>query len=282
MKLMSSLPEFIEGSKLLKLGKWPEALPYLNQVHVISTSPQLSGYIGLAHFYIGDFKSAVNAFKPHHPLWAAAASLELHFPRPVEMRNAVRNHVQSDDPWSRYFRDPSAALPGGFVESFRLFSMSPSLESFKNIPVPRNVQEQTALAQASLLLAHRLPVAAGQALADAEELARFSPEGKALAPWFICHSLQLHGKKAVSSGQAVLAEALFTAAREQAAFVFNPRRREICEFRCDRALGELLSKWQKREDKGVELLESVAGRFDLAEIADASEIFLPPPDFSLF
>lgn len=277
MKLVSSLPEFTEGVKLLKRGQWSEAISPLKKAHAESPSPQLSGYIGIAHFYSGDFNSALAAFTPNHPVSAASAALELHFPRPGEMLTAAKSHLISQDPWALAFIQPHTAVDNPFVDSFRNFCINPTLDTFKKIPAPATLQEKSAIAQASLMLAHRLPIAAGQALADAEELGRDGPEGKLLSPWFTCHSLLVHGKRAVNSGQAVLAEALFTAAREQAAAVFNPSRRQICEFRCDKALGELLSKWDKREDRGVQLLESVAGRFDLNLIATASELFLPPP-----
>jgi hypothetical protein len=111
---------------------------------------------------------------------------------------------------------------------------------------------------------------AGELLRDA------SPEGRALAPWFIAHGLVLHGKLAVQQGNAVLADGLFNAAIEQAENQLSGARKRLLMFRCKRAKGDLLLKWDKREREGADILEHLE-KFDLSEAADASEFFVPPP-----
>jgi hypothetical protein len=270
-RVVTSLPEFINGTKHLRAGEWASAVSSLEVVATIAKSAnlpdhkQLNGFLGVGYFYAGNFSAATKAFQPDYPHFAAAADLEQKFPRPREMLGVM----------------PPTESENLFFERFRSFQKNPTLDSFRSIPPTCDFQELAALAQASLTLAHRIPEAAGQALADAEELGRSGPEGKTLAPWFIAHSLLVHGRVAVTSGQALLAEALFQAAKERAVDISSLARREVCEYRCDKAMGELLLKWEKREDRGASILESISGKFDLNEIADASEMFLPPPSLSL-
>jgi len=268
----------LQGSHHLKLGNWPEAVREFQAAKDLGTqvNKQLADSLGLAYFYSGDFASAASTFDDS--ISAAAAELEANFPNPEKMRKAAISRLGADSsPWARFFIQPTSEIANPFVEAYRQFTLSPSIDSFKKIPASSNFQEKTATAQASLILAHRNPAAVGQALSDAEELFQTGPEGKTLGPWFISHALLIHGKQAVANGKAVLAEGLFQAAKEQSQQLTFEKRRAVLEFRCDKALGELLSKWEKREDRGVEILSSISGKFNLGKIADASELFLPPP-----
>jgi hypothetical protein len=137
------------------------------------------------------------------------------------------------------------------------------------------------LAQAHLMFAYRHNQHAGRALTVAEDLAKFSAEGKVLSPWFIAHALLLHGRMAQRQGNALVAEGLCEAAKEQADTAFslqgNTGRNAVLLWRCQKQKADLLVKWEKREKQGVEILESISGKYELAEIADASEFFVPPP-----
>jgi hypothetical protein len=83
-------------------------------------------------------------------------------------------------------------------------------------------------------------------------------------------------------GNALIAEACFEAAIEKtseavALWETSTRRLEVLMWRCRKHKADLLVKWEKRESQGVEMLESLHGKYDLNEIADASELFIPPP-----
>ena len=174
--LVTSLPEFIRGKEHLLAGKWSQAASDLDSALAISRSSslppftQLSGYLGLAHFYCGNFSQASDMFGSDHPLCAGASEFEFHFPDPSGMRSAAKRRLHAaTDSWAAAF------LGGGvsettFASVFKMFMQSPSVENFKQLPVAASVQELAAKAQASLVLAHRTADAAGQALADAEEL----------------------------------------------------------------------------------------------------------------
>jgi hypothetical protein len=262
----------ILGKYQLRRSLWTEAPRDL----------KVSGHLGLEAWYSGNFQVAVTLFSAHpaFSLFRTSALVEQSFPKIYKMRQHIDQEANNDV----WFKQPDGPLSDAerFVEKFRRFQMSKSQTDFDNLEYPgRSVREMTALAQAHLIFAYRNQEHAGRALTVAEDLAKFNGEGKILSPWFVTHALLLHGRMAMKQGNALIAEALFDAAKEKAeeAFSFqgNCGRNEVLLWRCMKHKADLLVKWEKREAQGVAILEGISGKYDLAEIADASEIFVPPP-----
>jgi hypothetical protein len=232
--------------------------------------------LGLSYFYSGQFQKAKNVFSAEGLRFAAsAAEAEDSFPDLTRMKTSFSDFAKlytTKSKHQQYFDD---------------FHDKPSSENLKKLPLPTephlSFYEKSALAQAHIKYAYSVdPNHAGRALTVAETLKNHSIEGSLYAPWFIGHALLLHADLAKANGQAVMAEGIIEAALSQVdAMISESGRSEVLRWRCLKKKGELLFQWEKREDKGAELLESIRGNFDLMQTAEASEYFYEFPSLEM-
>ena len=270
----------------LQKGEWFDALAELNSSKEVRDR-MFHAYQGMAQYYQGDFNSASGSFRNAELReFQATAELELHFPDVCKMRKSIsgvlgtstnRTSEEHVSPWCSIYMDPEARLSDDpFAEGYRNCVLTPTVVLLRAIPGPKSFSEKHAFAQITQIVASRTFEVPSTALQAAEELKRSGPEGSALAPWFIGHSLLLHGKLAERQGNALLAEGLYDAAREQAESLMNLKRKDLLVHRSSKAKGQLLLKWENRDIQGSRILEGL-DKVDIHAAADASEVFLPAP-----
>ena len=272
------------ASEHLNRGRWSSAIKDLTQQSIDQSSPKLSAYLGLAYFYSADFTKAADCFSKL-PLFKVAAEVEDRFPNIDSMRAAIEN-TSTPSPWLSVVLTPADSLESQIAEAYRVFSLKPNeasmnkfKETFELIKNP-SLTDLAVNAQTRITFGFRSPsvVSAANALSAAEALKKHSPEGLIISAWYISHALILHGRIAAQQGNAVLAEGLFDAAKEQASEGFQGSSRQaLALHRATKEKAQLLLKWDKRENEGVSLMESLKCQYDQTTTADASELFIPPP-----
>ena len=266
---------------MLRSGLWSQATTLLTQ-SLPDSSVALAAHLGLAAYYVGNYSQAEVHFSAHPSLalFKISAAVEKAFPKVVRIPQSLI------DPWQVMVTGSLGASPtADYIRKLRNFQVTKAQAELDALRYPgESVREMAALAQSHLVFAYRNSQHVGRALTVAEDLGKFNEEGKVLSLWYITHALLLHGKIAQRQGNALIAEALFDAAKEKAdeacVRLGDTPRNQVLQWRCLKHKADLLVKWDKRESQGVAILESIGGKYDLTEIADASELFLPPPSLA--
>lgn len=272
MSYLRQVPDFLRALESARVGRWSQAMLDFNRTsqilmhaskrdHVIS-----SLYSATCEYYSGNILRSHEAFLQIHKntadypdLAATSARMALCTILP----NGTFSPQSMGNPWIQLCMNEEPEEEGSFARSVYLYEKDPTQKT----PIPHNGNEENALCNVLLQMANnsieQLPLAntekrdiktqmelVDKALKAGECLGnRAGAEFPIIAKWYIGRSLMLRGRLFEFSGNAVMAEAMFNAAIDQSKNPITPRLNAL-RAASTNALGELLLKWEKRENEG--------------------------------
>lgn len=310
MSLLRQLSEFVRAETFVKNGKWIAArTEFLRCADVMNhanskTEESVAGlFAASCSYYSGDFEASRNSFSSiaaqrvgpdSDPVTMMAkrymfmTSL-MDSQSTSELQSLLYRGKSYNDMWTHLTVDiepPIGSYP-------RLIRECIHAEGIIELPAPSNSTERIAHAHALITVAantvSKLPKAnvdninisdqvesVSKALKAAEAIAEpGKPDLSVLSKFYIARALLLRGRLFEFNANALMAEGMYRAAAEQSEIVSTPRLAAINSI-AKHSLGDLLSKWERREREGQLLKEENP----ILETADRlTRMFILDPTF---
>jgi hypothetical protein len=283
MSMLKQLPDFRMGQKLARAGKWSLAMDEFSRCSdVLSRSDQradaaISGlYVASSQYYTGHLELSHRSFCANADM---LSSLGTSTALQTARRYAIVTGYLLDSPepmdptqhdsWSQLMVN-SVPQKGTFANNIWMCLQTGEP---RDLGESCSEIEKQAVAHALLFLAKnevdKLPAANTQgvdvgkqteqvtrALKAGESIAALGDENVLVSKWYIGNSLLLRGRLFEFNGNALMAEGMYRAAADLAASFKSPPRINLLRNRALNRLGELLCKWEKREQEGENLKEN--------------------------
>jgi hypothetical protein len=310
MSLLRQLPEFVRGETLARSGKWTAARTEFLRCtdvmkHANSTKDEsiASLFAASCSYFHGDFEESRKSFNrivsqssglENDPVKMQAsrymfATNLMAAQSTSEIQSIIYRARGAADMWTHLAVDVEPPV-GSYARTVHEFIHS---DGEKSLTSPSNSTERLAYAHALITVAGssiaKLPEAnvdninisdqvesVKVALKSAEAIAEGGKADLAiLSKFYIARALLLRGRLFEFNANALMAEGMYRAAAEQTESRLAPRLTAINRI-AKRSLGDLLSKWERREREGEELKEeNKPSEVDLK----LSTIFLLEPTF---
>ena len=281
MSFLRQLPEFTRARELVKHHNWSSAASQFARCSEIMTHANQardSGianlYAGTCNFYLGDMNQASSLFS------SSTKSIESTIPHLFKLSSDFETHLSSGDgtAWS-----PSSSYSDPWVQL--ALSTQPSSGFPKQVwefvhtgndfsDIPSSGAEFEAVAWANLRRAYtvvsKLPKAnstgvsidkeiklVNLSLKAGEKIRSLGDEHDIIGVWYVGNSLLLRGRLFEFNANALMAEGMYRAAGDLVRKFSNPiPRMALLSRMANNHLGDLLLRWEKREQEGKRLLES--------------------------
>ena len=294
MSYLRKLPDFVRARELANGCKWKAAaadfyracdiMRHANQVNE-STLAHL--YAGTCELYAGNTQRCVDVFSSVNPRTTSSRAMESCTER-FRLAASVQLHLetdcmipQSDSVW---WRLGSGDKPG--TSSDPLAHGICEIIEGRTAEVPDELKLEaeaySMLIKASNALS-KLSVANTEGseleLVNAALKAGKKIRSKTIGSWYIGRSLLMRGQLFEYNGNALMAEAMYSAARDvtiSAEVADTARIRILRKMACN-SLGDLLLKWEKREPVGAKLKALNQVPVDKETLERAINFFVPEP-----
>ena len=267
MSLLRQFPDFLRARDLVKSCKWSAAITDFSrssEVMAHANKPRESAianlYTATCNYYSGDFQTSQKLFTDSYNI--------VQHPTVFQMKSALNPPTLSSDPWIQLSCNSEPEI-GSFPYSVWQF-----IQSTGTLPLPeaKTLMDQLGSAHALFAVAakavYALPKANAEcidvkeptslvtkALKAGEGVQKKGGEFSIIGSGYVGKSLLLRGKLFEFNGNALMAEGMYRAASDVLMQVSGRTPTTMAVKRAaNRALGELLLKWEKREREGDQLL----------------------------
>lgn len=296
MSFFRQLPEFIRATKFVKTSKWYDARSQFERcAEIMSHANQYRDssianlYAGTCCFYTGDIAQASSLFKDsfsnlssRHGLADSASKTAYEFLLSAEFESHVKDQSRQypaqpspteyaeSDSWIQLSLGKSPR--DGFAKAVWDYAES----SVELLDPPSSAKEYEAVAWAQLKRAYSavslLPKANASgvsierevklvnlALKAGERVKSLGDEYDVASSWYVGYSLLLRGQLFEFNANALMAEGMYRAAADlvDKSAILIPRKSFI-KATANHRLGDLLKRWERREQEGERLLNANA------------------------
>ena len=287
--VLLKFPEFVNARKLAEVGKWSAAsadfgrcAEVMSNAKLLRESAIVGLFRGLCNYYGGRWDEALNEYTTSFvelskiQLNSKEAQAALRYKTGISLSLEA---LGSNDKvhWQTILTpDPETRLCLGQIPKEASCYSRRVFEYLENqnlsLPEPASPTENILQAFSLLTIADRAVGKLAKAnsagidissevemvtksLKSGERIASSGPAHHSIAMWYVGRSLLLRGTLFEFNANALMAEGMYRAACDLEKSPLTPRHAILTRL-ANRKLGELLSKWEKREREGEKLIQT--------------------------